>query len=103
LINQGDFESRHFRIGKSLNPDLPNFYKGNDWVFGRFSEKLSGYGGRDFARSVWEGWQEGRNLLFHYYPNHQNFITLKQARIRVLNLIGLMEKLVGWMNKENGL
>jgi hypothetical protein len=99
LIGKNDFESKHFRIGKSLNPDLPQMFRGQDWVFQRFSELIFDVGGEKTAREVWLGWQQGRNLLFHYYPNHQNFIGLTEARIRIETMCTLMSKLVGWINR----
>src|SRR6266508_1592441 len=33
FINSSQYSGEHFRIGKSLNPNLPLRYRKSDWVF----------------------------------------------------------------------
>ena len=96
LISEQRYNSDHLRIGKSLNPDLPEKYRRDDWVVsrlnemcvtidsGRWKEKL-------LSEAFWQCWKKGRNLLFHFFPKHENFITLEEARMRISDIADVME------------
>lgn len=75
LINSRQYNGDHFRIGRALNPNLPLRYR-YGWVYDKLAQMCGGYRLPDF---LWSTWKESRNLLFHWFPGHQNFVTLKEA------------------------
>ncbi len=83
LIDSRQFQGNHFRIGRALNPSLPMRFRGKNWVYGGLIELCSG---EELPAKLWEAWRESRNLLFHWFPKHENFITLPEAEKRI-NLI----------------
>lgn len=89
LIDERQFESNHYRIGKSLNPELPVKFRGNNWVFGRLIEISHD---KNLPLVLWETWKESRNLLFHWFPKHENFISLPQAREKMEMIIKAIDK-----------
>ena len=65
LINEGDFKSKHFRIGRALNPNLKNYFQDEKWIW----DDVSRVCGPKTADRLWEAWTECRNHLFHYFYN----------------------------------
>lgn len=89
LIGEEDYTGRHFRIGKSLNPDLPKRLRGRDWVYeglARFCQS------EDLPRLLWDTWKNSRNLIFHWFPGHKNFISFSEAKERVELIIAAIDK-----------
>jgi hypothetical protein len=78
IINEDDYESDRFRVGKTLNPSLR--YK-------RFSvfQKLSDFheDGEQLAETLWDAWKFGRNEIFHYFPNISENLTREEAEGRI--------------------
>jgi len=74
LIDQKQYQSDRFRVGKVLNPSLR--YK-------KFSvfQKLADLGtdGEELAELLWDGWKYGRNKVFHYFPGATKNISMKEA------------------------
>lgn len=96
LITKGDYVGEHFRIGKSLNPDLPEKYRRDDWVVGSLNElcgevKEGQWAGRRLTEVMWEQWRESRNMLFHYFPDRVHFVDLNGAQERLRCLAEVME------------
>ena len=91
LLIASQYESRHFRIGKSLNPDLPERYRDEEWIYGRLEEKCDDRGIPRLGGKMWETWRVGRNLLFHYFPYHENFINLDKAEALLERIFEMME------------
>ena len=76
FITEAEYRGKHFRIGKSLNPQLPSKYKDDDWVY----DKLSSFcGGKQLPDKLWSAWKRSRNLLFHWFPNEANAISYDEA------------------------
>lgn len=94
LITKDAVESRHFRIGRSLSPDLPDFLKDEKWVYDDLDEMCKRMGKGDLAERVWEAWTENRNKLFHFFPEHVNFVSLEETRDRLDEVLRVMEELV---------
>ncbi len=87
LISRMQYKGDRFRVGKSLNPHLPKRYAW-DWVYG----KLVAYcGGEGLPLRMWETWKSARNRIFHYFPDHHEFITLDQARLLISGIVRVME------------
>lgn len=81
IIDQYNYESDRFRVGKTLNPSLR---------YRRFSiyKKLSDLheDGEELAEKLWTAWKQGRNEIFHYFPNNIKKLSRAEAETRV-NLI----------------
>ncbi len=75
LIDRAQYEHRQFRIGRSLNPDLPPRYRNEEWLF----DNLSAACGVELGRELWNAWLNCRNHLFHYFPDQKSNISLPQA------------------------
>jgi hypothetical protein len=75
LIDRGQYEHRQFRIGRSLNPDIPKRFRDHEWVYGNLSAACSD----ELSRNLWDAWLTCRNHLFHYFPEEKSNITLDQA------------------------
>lgn len=87
FITQEDYSGKHFRIGKSLNPSLPRFFRRNS-VY----EKIVNYcGGRKLADKLWEAWRIGRNLTFHWFPNEKSEISLDEAIERIDMIVNVID------------
>lgn len=78
IISDNDYESEHFRVGKTLNPSLR--YK-------RFSvfQKLADIheNGEELAENLWNAWKFGRNEIFHYFPNTSQNLSKNEAEERI--------------------
>lgn len=89
FITDADYHGKHFRIGKSLNPDLENKYKGDGWVY----KDLSSFcGGEELPKKLWQTWKESRNLLFHWFPNEKNVVSHNEAVERLLAVVGAIDE-----------
>jgi len=82
IINQYDYQSDRFRVGKTLNPSLR--YK-------RFSiyQKLANLNeeGEELAEKLWTAWKYGRNEIFHYFPNKIKYLSRDEAEDRIKMLL----------------
>ena len=88
FITEDDYYGKRFRIGKSLNPSLPKELK-SESVY----DKIVKYcGGHDLGDHLWETWRVCRNILFHWFPNEKNAITIEEARERVEMIIAAMDE-----------
>lgn len=87
LISNKQYTGERFRVGKSLNPHLPKRYQW-DWVYGRLITRC---GGEETPMLLWESWKKARNRIFHYFPQHQEFITLVEAKQLLLDISQAMD------------
>jgi hypothetical protein len=82
IIDQNNYESDRFRVGKTLNPSLR--YK-------RFSiyQKLANLNeeGEELAEKLWTAWKYGRNEIFHYFPNKIKYLSRDEAEDRIKMLL----------------
>jgi len=83
LIDIKTYNGDRFRIGKALNPELPEKHRGRWWLYGPLAKAG---GGEALPQQLWKAWKECRNLLFHFFPKHEHFVTLDGARQRVEQL-----------------
>lgn len=75
LITKQQFMGDRFRIGRSLNPNLPKRYQ-SDWVFGKLVDYCAG---EELPVLLWETWKQCRNQAFHYFPDHQRLMSLSEV------------------------
>ena len=88
FITEEDYFGKHFRIGKALNPSLPRELR-NESVY----DKIVNYcRGEALADHLWETWRLCRNLIFHWFPNEKNAITLPEARQRMEMIINAIDE-----------
>lgn len=87
IINEYDYESERFRVGKTLNPSLR--YK-------RFSifQKLSDIDdeGEELAELLWDAWKFGRNEIFHYFPGKNRNLNRSEAEDRIALVLNAISK-----------
>ncbi len=86
LITEKVYSGRHFRVGRSFNPDLPDKYRDEFWVYDDVAREC----GEDLARRMWNVWLDARNHLFHYFPNDKYDVTLAQAKELVFHTLDVV-------------
>ena len=87
FITKEDYEGKHLRIGKELNPYLPKKIESA----GVYPKLVKFCGGESLANKLWETWKTSRNLTFHYFPNEKNAITLWEAGDRLEMIIAAFD------------
>lgn len=87
LIDERQYGSDHFRIGKVLNPNLPGHMR----LEGLYDKICAQVGNRDLADRFWQTWKRGRNVLFHYFPSNLQRISLSEAQIIAAEIVATME------------
>lgn len=80
LINQEQYYSEHFRIGKALNPNLEQHLR----LESVYDKLCHHFEGEVIASALWQAWKKGRNLLFHYFPGNLSRISLSEAEFTVM-------------------
>jgi hypothetical protein len=91
FITEEEYYGKHFRIGKALNPNLEKIYRGSESVY----DKLVNHcGGEDLANKLWDTWRFSRNLVFHWFPNEKNTVSLAGAHQRITMIIEAMDAAV---------
>lgn len=87
FITEEDYYGKHFRIGKALNPSLPKELR-RESIYDRIVKYC---GGEALAEKLWETWKQSRNLIFHWFPNEKNTITLPEAKERLMMITGAID------------
>lgn len=88
FITEEDYRGKRFRIGKALNPFLEKDLRGRESVY----DKLVKYcGGKVLADKLWEAWTNGRNLVFHWFPDEKKAINFTEAEKKILLIISAMD------------
>ncbi len=95
LIGERELKGRFFRIGRSLNPSLPKKLRNGTWIYDNLEsmcEHEKEHEGKNLAAFLWNGWKEGRNKIFHYFVDHEQFISLEEAGKKVELIRRAMEE-----------
>lgn len=87
LIDEATLHSKRFRIGRSLNPDLPLPQRNEKWLYDDVARSCSA----ELARGMWDTWLTCRNRVFHYFPDQVQALSLDQANKHLQQLIETME------------
>lgn len=90
IIDVRDYQSDHFRIGKTLSPNLAKKL-GRRSAYGQIVTRY----GKDLATRLWHTWKNGRNLVFHYFPHNYRALSLDQAKMLIQMIIETMDQAVG--------
>lgn len=93
IIEEREYHSDHFRLGKVLSPNLVRRL-GDRSAYGQISTKY----GKELAARIWHTWKEGRNLVFHYFPHNYRQLTRAQAVEIVETITNTMAELVNVMD-----
>ena len=88
FITEEDYYGKHFRIGKALNPSLPKELR-REGVYDKIVQYCHG---EKLAEKLWDTWRLSRNLIFHWFPNEKNAITLAEAGERVEKIIDAIDE-----------
>ncbi len=84
LINKHTYEGKRFRIGRALNPDIHPRGRDEYWLYDDLQRKC----GTDAAIELWDTWLTCRNGVFHYFPLHDNTLSLDQAKKFIEKILG---------------
>ena len=87
-INQEEFISTRYRIGKVLNPAIEEKYK-DESVYDNIREET---GNNDLAELLWETWKFNRNRIFHYFPNKIDYLTIEECERKINETVSVMEQ-----------
>ena len=88
FIDGKDFYGKRFRVGKALNPALDRHLREKESVYDKLVDFCQG---KDLPDAMWNTWKEGRNLLFHWFPNQKNAISYEEAEKRVSKIFDTMD------------
>ena len=88
FITEEDYFGKRFRVGKALNPSLEKELREKESVYDKIVQFCQG---PKLADLLWETWKEGRNRLFHWFPNEKNALSLEEAKVRVGMIIEAMD------------
>lgn len=88
FITEEDYYGKHFRIGKALNPSLPKEIR-YEGVYDKLVKYCQGH---VLADKLWDTWRLSRNLVFHWFPNEKNAITVEEAGERIEMIIGAIDE-----------
>lgn len=88
FITEKDYYGKRFRVGKALNPALPDKYKGKRYVYDKMVDFCKG---KDLPDQLWDTWKTCRNRLFHWFPDEQKVINFEEAKMRVDKVFDAMD------------
>ena len=89
FITNEDYHGKRFRIGKALNPFLDKRYRENESVYDKI---VSHCGGKELADTLWEAWTNGRNVVFHWFPDEKKAVPFEEAENKIKQIINAMDK-----------
>ena len=96
IIEERDYRSNHFRIGKVLSPNLIRRL-GKRSAFEQIRDRY----GEDVAELLWRAWKQGRNLVFHYFPLDFRLLSKEEALSCIEILTHAMETCIAKTNVQH--
>lgn len=88
FISENDYYGKHFRVGKALNPSLEKEIREREGVYDKIVKFCNG---EKLADRMWYTWKECRNMIFHWFPNEKNAVSLIEAKEKVMLIIDTMD------------
>lgn len=98
VMRDEDYRSRYFRVGRSFNPDLPKHLRNEVWVYDDVRDRV----GEQIARQLWQMWIDGRNHIFHYFPDNRHCLSYAQAERLIFRFLEAMELALPGKKLESG-
>ncbi len=89
FITSEDYYGKRFRIGRALNPQLEKRLRVKESIYDRLTKFT---GDKVLGDELWSTWKQSRNLIFHWFPNERNAITIEEARIRIEMIIASIDR-----------
>lgn len=89
FITDEDYHGKRFRIGKALNPFLDKKYRENESVYDKI---VSHCGGKELADTLWDAWTNGRNVVFHWFPDEKRAVSFNEAEEKIKQIVVAMDK-----------
>ncbi len=87
FIGEEEYYGNRWRVGKALNPFLEKEYR-QESVY----DRIVGFcGGKELADRLWETWKRCRNLVFHFFPNEKNAVSLPEAEERLNTIVDAID------------
>jgi hypothetical protein len=87
VVKKDVYHARHFRIGRSFNPDLHPNLRDASWLY----DDAVRLCGEDVARELWQIWLDARNHLFHFFPADRYVLTNQEAGVLIGRLLAAMQ------------
>ncbi|HCC84922.1 MAG TPA: hypothetical protein DEP87_04550 [Candidatus Pacebacteria bacterium] len=88
LIDLESYNSRKFRIGRAFNPDVRHGQRDLLWIYDDVSRACE----PEIARQLWQAWLDGRNQVFHYFPDEKGKLNFDQASAKIKTLKAAMDR-----------
>ncbi len=88
FITNEDYLGKHFRIGKALNPFLEARFRDRESVYDMIVKYC---GGKGLADKLWNAWSQGRNLIFHWFPEEKKVISFEEAVAKIELIVDAMD------------
>lgn len=88
FLSREDYYGKRFRIGRALNPSLEPRLRSES-----IYDKLVKFSGdKKLADKLWDTWREGRNLIFHWFPDERRAITFDEAQEKIELIIAAIDE-----------
>ncbi len=88
FITQEDYYGKRWRVGRALNPQLEPRLR-HESVYDKLKEYCHG---TVLPDQLWEAWRQGRNLIFHWFPEEKRAISLDDARARIEMIVRALDQ-----------
>ncbi len=98
LIDEETYQGRLFRIGRALNPNLPQRLRDQYWLYDDVCRLCS----EETAALMWDAWLQCRNRIFHFFPKDKGLLTYNEAVQRIRQVDKAMTSAVGCYQRING-
>jgi hypothetical protein len=89
IIEEHEYQGEYYRIGSALCPNLKRRL-GKRSAYANIEKRF----GKGLATRLWHTWKEGRNLVFHYFPQNYGALSFTRAKELIANLIDTMDAAV---------
>lgn len=89
FLEKADYYGKRFRIGRALNPQLEKRLRARESIYDRLK---SFTGDNILGEELWHTWKESRNLIFHWFPDEKNVITIDEAKLRLEMIIASIDR-----------
>ncbi len=89
FITSEDYYGKRFRIGRALNPQLEKKYRTKESIYDRLTHFT---GDKVLGDELWQTWKQSRNMVFHWFPDERNAITIEESRLRIEMIIASIDR-----------